>query len=163
MLFALDHFSQRRSHIFIVMPETTLSISKRFRELRERAGLTENEAGQRMDVSVWDIEAAEDELTSCHSPVEVAKFCRILGARPSELFGITTSEPAVSAEELIALIQRECRKRGVPMEQFEDSVGWRLSECMDPPERLFKDMTVDGIQWLCRELGIDWHRVILSL
>jgi hypothetical protein len=145
------------------MPETTLSISKRFRELRERAGLTENEAGQQMDVSVWDIEATENELTSCYSPVEVGKFCHALGARPSELFGVTTDEPAVSAEQLAALIQSECRKRGVSLEQFEDAVGWRLTGSVNPPGRLFEDMTVDGIQWLCRELGIDWHRVILSL
>ena len=63
----------------------------------------------------------------------------------------------------MALIREECRKRGVTLEQFEDAVGWRLSQCMDPPERLLEDMTLDGLQWLCRELGIDWHRVILSL
>jgi hypothetical protein len=34
---------------------------------------------------------------------------------------------------------------------------------MEPPERLFEEMSIDGLQWLCRELGIDWHRVILSL
>ena len=79
------------------------------------------------------------------------------------MFAITTSEPVVSAIELVALIREECRKRGVTLEQFEDAVGWRLSQCMDPPERLLEDMTLDGLQWLCRELGIDWHRVILSL
>jgi transcriptional regulator with XRE-family HTH domain len=145
------------------MPEATMSISKRFRELRQRAGLSENEAGQQMGVSVWDIEAVEDELTSCYSPAELRKFCQVLSARPSELFHITTSEPAVSAAELVSLIRAECQKRGVTLEQFEDAVGWYLSRCMDPPERLLEDMTLDGLQWLCRELGIHWHRVILSL
>ena len=63
----------------MVMPETT-SLSKRFRELRERAGLSENEAGQQMGVSVWDIEAVEDEFTCCYSPAEVRKFCEVLHA-----------------------------------------------------------------------------------
>jgi len=76
---------------------------------------------------------------------------------------ITIQEPAVSAAELVALIHGECRKRGVTLEQFEDVVGWRLSQCMDPPEQLFQDMTLDGLQWLCRGLGIHWHTVILSL
>ena len=30
-------------------------------------------------------------------------------------------------------------------------------------ESLLEDMTVDGLQWLCRELRIDWRRVLLSL
>ena len=145
------------------MPETAISLSKRFRELRERAGLSEKEAERQMGISVWDIEAVEDELTCGHSPAEVRKYCQILGARPSELFGISTTEPAVSAEELVALIAAECRKRGVTLEQFEDAVGWRLDQCMAPPQRLLEDMTLDGLQWLCRELGIHWHRVILSL
>lgn len=145
------------------MPEATGSISRRFRELRERAGLSENEAGRQMGVSVWDIEAVEDELTCCYSPAQVQKFCQILSARPSELFGTTTSEPAVSAKDLVSLIHAECRKRGVSLEQFEDAVGWYLSRCIEPPERLLEDITLDGLQWLCRELGIDWHRVILSL
>ena len=51
---------------------------------------------------------------------------------------------------------------GVTLEQFEDAVGWRLSACIEPPERLLEDMTVDGLQWLCRELHIDWRRVFLS-
>jgi hypothetical protein len=116
-----------------------------------------------MGLPVWDIEAVEDELTSCHSPADVRKFCQVLGARPSELFGIVTTEPAVSATDLVTLIKQECHKRGVTLEQFESAVGWRLSQSMDPPERLLHDMTLDGLQWLCRELGIHWHRVILSL
>ncbi len=116
-----------------------------------------------MGVSVWDIEAFEDELTTCYSPVQVRDFCRVLQAQPAELLAVNTSEPPVSAQELVGLIRGECRKRGVTLDQFEDAVGWRLGQCMDPPERLLEDMTLDGLQWLCRELGIDWHRVILSL
>jgi hypothetical protein len=35
-----------------------------------------------------------------------------------------------------------------------------LSACIDPPQRLLEDMTVDGLQWLCRELRIDWRRAL---
>jgi transcriptional regulator with XRE-family HTH domain len=157
------HSGPPASLSFGVMPEAAMSISKRFRELRERAGLSENEAGSQMGVTVWDIEAFDDELTSCHSPADIKRFCQVLHARPSELFAVTTSEPSVSEEDLVSLIHAECRKRGVTMEEFEDAVGWRLSQSMDPPERLFEDMTLDGLQWLCRELGIHWHRIILGL
>jgi hypothetical protein len=113
--------------------------------------------------SVWDIESFEGELTSCYSPSEARRFCEALGTRPRDLFGVSTTEPAVSASELAECIRAECTKRGATLEQFEDVVGWRLSECIDPPERMLEDMSLDGLQLLCLELGINWHRVILGL
>ena len=76
--------------------------SKRFRELRERAGLSIDEAAGRIGVQspcIWDIESFEDEITSCYFPLEVQRFCKALGASAAELFEVATSEPAVSAEE----------------------------------------------------------------
>jgi DNA-binding XRE family transcriptional regulator len=147
------------------MPATT-SAEFRFREFRERAGLSHDEAALQMGISspaVWDIESYEDELSECYSPSQVRRFCRVLGIRPSDLFAVETVESPVSAAELVRLIHEQCRSRGVTLEQFEDVVGWRLSACIDPPERLLEDMTIDGLHWLCRELGINWQRVILSL
>jgi hypothetical protein len=102
----------------------------------------------------------DGDLTCCYSPSDVQKFCRVLGIRPAELFGGEISEPPVSPDELVRLIRKECHSRGVTLEQFEDAVGWRVSACIEPPERLLEDMTVDGLQWLCRELRIDWRRAI---
>ncbi|HZR20771.1 MAG TPA: helix-turn-helix transcriptional regulator, partial [Verrucomicrobiae bacterium] len=148
-----------------VMPETVVP-SRRFRELRERAGLSIDEIARRIGVQspcIWDIESFEDEITSCYSPIEVQRFCKALGANPAELFQVATTEPAVSAAELVERIHAECERRDVTLEEFENVVGWRLGQCMRPPERLLEDMSLDGLQWLCRELDIDWRRVILSL
>jgi DNA-binding XRE family transcriptional regulator len=144
---------------------TIKSPASRFREFRERAGLSHEEAARQMGVAspaVWDIEGFENELSSCYSPSQVQQFARVLGVRPVELFGTEVASP-VSAIELVRLIHEQCRSRGVSLEQFEDAVGWRLSACIEPPERLFEDIGIDGLQWLCRELGIDWLRVISSL
>ena len=135
----------------------------RFREARERLGLSPDEVAAQSGVSdagVWDIEACEGDLTCCYSPRDVQKFCRVLGIRPVQLFGGEISESPVSADELVRLIHEECHSRGVTLEQFEDAVGWRLSACIEPPERLLEDMTVDGLQWLCQELRIDWRRAL---
>jgi transcriptional regulator with XRE-family HTH domain len=135
----------------------------RFREARERLGLSPDDVAAQSGVSdagVWDIEACEGDLTCCYSPRDVQKFCRVLGIRPVELFGGEISESPVSADELVRLIHEQCHARGVTVEQFEDAVGWRLSACIEPPERLLEDMTVDGLQWLCRELRIDWRRAL---
>ena len=147
------------------MPENC-SPARRFREFRERAGLTHDSAARLMDIPtpcVWDIESADDELATCYSPAEVRHFCQVLGIHPGELFGLEAADPPVSASELICLIHQQCRSRGVTLEQFEDTVGWRLTACIEPPERLLQDITIDGLQWLCRELGINWARVILAL
>ena len=135
----------------------------RFREARERIGLTPDEVATKSRVSdagVWDIEAFEGDLTCAYSPADVQKFCRVLCIEPAALFGGPISEPPVSADELVRLIHEECRARGVSLEQFEDAVGWRLSESMEPPARLREDLTVDALQWLCRELRIDWRRAL---
>lgn len=95
----------------------------RFREARERLGLSPDDLAAQSGVSaagVWDIEAREGNLTSCYSPSDVWKFCRVLGIRPVELFASEISESAVSAGELVRLIRDECRSRGIALEQFED-------------------------------------------
>jgi hypothetical protein len=138
----------------------------RFREARERAGLSIDEVATRSgisDLSVWDLEQFEGDLTACYSPKEVQLLCKAIGISPIELFGDGISEAPVAADELIRRIHEECDLRGITLEQFEDAVGWRLSKCMQPPDLLLADMSIDGLQWLCRELKIDWRRVLLSL
>lgn len=138
----------------------------RFREARERLGLSIDDVAHESGISsscIWDIESFENELASCYSPKEAQLFSCVLRMRPVELFADDVSGPAISADQLVALIHSECRTRGVTLEQFEDIVGWRLSACIDPPGRLLKDMSIDGLQWLCRELRIDWRNVLLSL
>jgi len=147
------------------MPANTRPAS-RFREVREHAGLSHGEAAWQMGISspsVWDVESCEDELSECYSPSQVRRFCRVLGARTGELFGIETTELPVTATELVRLIHEQCRSRGITLEQFEDAVGWRLSARIEPPERLLDDISIDGLQWLCRELDIHWGRLILAL
>ena len=115
----------------------------RFREARERLGLNESELAIRSglyDAAIWDIEACEGDLTGGYSPSDLKKFCHVLRIHPVELFGEKISESEVSAEELVRLIHKECILRRVTLEQFEDTVGWRLSACIEPPQRLLEDI-----------------------
>ena len=77
-----------------------------------------------------------------------------------DLFGGVGSDPAISPTELVERIHKECASRQMTLLQFEDLVGWRLSECIEPADKLLEDLTVDALQWLCRELRIDWLRVL---
>jgi hypothetical protein len=131
----------------------------RFREARERLGRSPDELEKRIGINIWDIEAFEDELTCCYSPKEVASFCRALEIVPADLFGAHTGS-SVSESDLIGRIHDECQSRGITLEQFEDAVGWRLAQAIESPEGLLGNLTIDGLQWLCCELRIDWRRVL---
>ena len=138
----------------------------RFREARERVGLYPDEAALRMGIStssLWDIECCDNELT-IYSPTEIRRFCQILSVSPRELFGIESQAAPLTATDLATLIREHCRSRGITIEQFEDASGWHLVKSLDEPERfLHDDCSIDGIQDICRELGVDWQRFILSL
>jgi len=92
--------------------------------------------------------------------MEVFRFSEALCIPASAFFGDDVPGTPVSADALSDLIFEECRGRGISLERFEDLAGWKLSESMEPPVRLLEDMTLDGLQWLCRELRIDWRRVL---
>jgi transcriptional regulator with XRE-family HTH domain len=112
--------------------------------------------------SLWDIEC-NDELT-IYSPTEIQKFCRVLGISPQQLLGVNAAAARITANDLAALIRDHCRSRGITIHQFEDATGWYVAKSLDNPERfLHDDYSIDGIQDICRELGVDWQRFILSL
>ena len=147
------------------MPSTTPHAVK-IREARERLGLSPDEAAARMGIStaaLWDIECIDGDLTN-YSPTEIRQFCQVLGVSPRELFGIDPESHAITAIALADLIREHCRSRAIAVQQFEDATGWHVAKSLDDPERfLHDDYSIEGIQDICRELGVDWRRFILSL
>lgn len=139
----------------------------RFRQARERAGLSPEEAAARMGIAtaaLWDIECVDDELTSAYSPFQIRRFCQVLAITPRELFGIEAEAAPLSASDLARLVHEYCLERGLAIQQLEHLAGWNIAKSLDDPERCFnEEYPVDGIQDLCYELGVDWHRFILSL
>lgn len=139
---------------------------QRFREARERLHLSVDEAATLCGISapcVWDIESQADELTMCYSAMDILRFSGALQVRASTFFGEDFVGAPVTSSDLADRIREECRVRKITIEQFEDVVGWKLSEIMQPPQRLLEEMTLDGLQWLCRELHIEWRRVLAAL
>ncbi|MGN6386118.1 MAG: helix-turn-helix domain-containing protein [Verrucomicrobiota bacterium] len=135
----------------------------RFREARESARLSIGElanASGFTTASIYDIEQYESDLTCCYSPAELKKLCAPLRIKSSDLFGDPLFESSVSAEELARMIENECRVRNLSLQEFGKIVGWDLEASMTPSEKLLSDLTIDAMQWLCRELRIDWRRVL---
>ena len=112
--------------------------------------------------SLWDIECS-DELP-IYSPTEIRRFGDVLRVSPRELFSIESQTAPLTATALATLIREHCQSRGITIEQFEESTGWYVGKSLDDPERfLHEDYSIEGIQDICRALGVDWQRFVLSL
>jgi len=117
-----------------------------------------------MDVSPFHVEIPDEEFTCEYSPVDVQRFCQVLKASPLELFGIQFDAPPLTPGDLATLIREHCRCRGMTVDQFEDASGWYVAKSLNDPQRfLGDDYNMDAIQDICRELGVDWRRFLLSL
>jgi pyridoxal phosphate enzyme (YggS family) len=142
---------------------------QRFRQFREKKHLLVDDILQNCDVTgfstsaIYDLEQCEGDVEDCYSGVQVAKFCRVLGVRAVDLFAPEFAEAPISVETVVDLIRNECATRKMTVEQFEDVVGWSLAGYLNEPQKLLADMTIAGLQWLCRELRIDWKRVLAAL
>lgn len=109
-----------------------LTPNVRFRQARERAALSLEDVSAlcgflSSQSAIWDIETQQDELGSRYSPDEVRKFANLFKIHPAEFFTDNIPATRISAEELVTLIHQECTSRGITVEEFEDIVGWRLT------------------------------------
>lgn len=137
-----------------------------FREAREAAGLSQRELASMLGTSaaaIGDIESYEEELFECYSPLEVQLMASTLGTDAATLLKCSNAVDAISGEQLIGLINDRLQTSKESIEAFECRVGWRIRDLLDSPESLLSDLTIDGLQWLCDALQIDWQRVIKGL
>ena len=137
----------------------------RFREARERLGLSPKEAAERMAVALGalrDIECIADELM-IYSPAQIQKFCEVLAINPRDLLGIESTAAPITPTELVALIREHCRAHGMTIGQFEDASGWTLAHTMEQPAQFLHDYNMEAFREICGGLGVDWQRFVLSL
>ncbi len=144
----------------------TASTSTRFRIARERAGLSIADTAARAGIfesCVWDLESHNDELMSVYCAADLQRFAGVLSIAPWELVDAEGRDEPISADELAAAILGHCRVRKVTLEDFGDAVSWDVSKVVNTPQLLLSDISLDGIQDICRELGVDWRRFISGL
>ena len=145
---------------------SSASYSVRFREARERAKISERDAADRMEISIaslGDRESYDNELCSVYSPTDIQRFSRVFAIKPTELLGVETVEAAILPEDIARLIREHCQSHSLSVEQFEDAAGWYVAENLTALQKFLQDYTIDGIQDICRELEVDWKRVIIGL
>jgi DNA-binding XRE family transcriptional regulator len=148
------------------MPANRFSIANRFREARERAGLSIAETARRAGISeacVWDLETDDNELTCAYSPADLQRFAAILNIRPAELLGVEMRSDPITAGAIISTVQEHCRTRAMTIDQFCEVAGWDITAAMASPELLLSAISIDGSRDVCRAVGVEWERVISAL
>ena len=93
----------------------------------------------------------------------MASYCKALEISPADLFGESNEASGISENRLLELINTECLNRGMTLDQLGDVVGWDLEAAAKSEHGLLGDLSVDGLQWLCKELRVDWRRVLIGL
>jgi transcriptional regulator with XRE-family HTH domain len=145
---------------------SVFSTSTRFRNARERAGLSVAETAARAGVPeacVWDLESYDDELMTAYSAADLRRFAAVLSVAPRELLGTDDRGAPVSPDELALAIRAHCQARGMTSDAFGEAAGWDVSKAVNSPQMLLTDFSIDGVRDICRELGIQWQRIISGL
>jgi transcriptional regulator with XRE-family HTH domain len=134
---------------------STDSIGTRLRAARERLGLSTEQAAARMrltPVAVSLMEKDDDEIASCYTLADIARFAGVLRTTSRELFDIPATVLPLKLNALKQLIREHCQSRHIRVRQFEEAVGW-------PEGMNIADLPSVSIADICKELGVDWRRV----
>lgn len=146
--------------------QTRASYPASIREARERAGLPPEEAARRMCLSqslLRNLESDDDELTAVHSPADVQRICSVLGVRPCDLLDVKCHGKPLTPEEIAASIFDHCQKNGMDISNFEETVGWCVARSLEEPRRFLHDYSLDALRDICRELNLEWERLVAGL
>lgn len=139
------------------------------RGLREAAGLEIGVVADALDISyasAHDLEAYDDEATTCLSLRQLVGLCSLLTVDPVTLFSAADADSRpradLSPHELSSRIQDHLRDTGLPLAEFEDQAGWELGAFLRDPSEIW-EWNVDCLVDVCSAITIDWRQVLSSL
>ena len=142
-----------------------MGIAARVRAFRVRAGKSQAEMAQRLELNeAWyaDLERHDDELASTLTIFKAMEMVSILGVTLAELL----DEPAALADERIALIDLPDRilahasRKRISVAQLEEQIGWELQDFVDAPVRSAAGLPIRFFQALAAALGINWLALV---
>lgn len=142
-----------------------MGIAARVRAFRVRAGKSQAEMAQRLELNeAWyaDLERHDDELASTLTIFKAMEMASILGVTLAELL----DEPAALADERIALIDLPDRilahasRKRISLAQLEEQIGWELQDFVDAPVSAAAGLPIRFFQALAAALGINWLALV---
>jgi DNA-binding XRE family transcriptional regulator len=136
--------------------------ASRIRELREKTGKTQAEMAAALDMtdmSYFDLEFHDDELIDVPSIEQVRRLASLLGVSVASLViepGETGPSGRVPYSELVARLEAHLRNSGMSLTEFEDVVGWSLSEFMESERKALDFYNIDFLKSLSEALGVNY-------
>ena len=125
-------------------------------QARERLGLSSQELGEAIGIShTWDLEDYEDDLSLTLSLAELSRLCEVLNLTPYELFDQSPLERTITPSDLRDFVVADCHRREWTIEKFGDEVGWEMQGLIETPTEYLSNLNLDGLQDICRHLGIN--------
>lgn len=144
----------------------TMEYAAIIKNFREKAGKSQREMADLLGMtfmSYFDLELHDDELCSVPSLREVKKMCDVFRISPIELLTgnqqLDRLHAQISFQALIKKVKIHIAEKGLTQEEFENEAGWRLSDYLTDPEKIW-DEPISFLQDICKPLGIDWLATI---
>lgn len=131
------------------------------RKRREALGLEPEEIASRVGLnraSYYDLEACEDELTTCVSLAEIARLETVLNFDVRNVFSHWTESRNLTLQELADLINAHLQTAKQTLDEFENAVGWEVGPMLKNPA-LALDWNLDCLKDVCAGLVIPWESV----
>lgn len=141
-----------------------MGTAARIRELRIRAGKSQTEMTRLLGLNpAWyaDLERHDPELVSTLTLFQAMHLASIVGVPLHDLLGeIPVPEQRIALMDLPDLIISHTRRKGISVEQFEDSMGWELREFLKAPVQIAADLPILFLQAVSAALGINWLSLV---
>ena len=94
------------------------------------------------------------------SLAELIRLCEVLRLAPYELLEQPPPERTIGPSELRESVVEDCHRRGWTVDQTGDEVGWEMRGLIENPAEYVSKLNLDGLQDICRHLGINPLAVI---
>jgi hypothetical protein len=143
-----------------------LSRARHIRHLREQSGRSHAEMAVAVGIGLpayYDVEAHDDEVTSCLTLREAHRLAIALGVDLRRLLA-PTDDPAgpvptqtYTLSDLADRIRGSVEVAGLPA--AEDAVGWQLDHVLADPAAAWEE-PADFLRFVCEFLGLDWRAAI---
>lgn len=148
------------------MKHTRAPTAGRIRQAREVAGLGPSALAESLGLpsqSYEDLEAYDDEAFMCISLGQLRTLAAILNVTARGLIapeGVDGVRGEVTAAEVVDAIRERLRRSEQTVEDFEAEVGWSIAGALNNPDSIWSDWNLDGLQDICRAIGLEWLRVV---
>ena len=133
----------------------------RIRRFREMAGKSDVEMASLLGMTIdsyCDLEAYDDEILTVPSLDQVKRLSNIFGMPTSRLFSENNEHinRHWNYEMLIDKVNDHLRSNHLSQENFEDLIGWDMSNFFESEEKCTTSFNVEFIQVLCAKIGENW-------